>query len=69
MNTYNINDTIVINDVKAGIKFVGGDGVTYTIIDRSTVAWDDAEIQVTYLTVTDGVNEYVVELNDIVKVA
>ena len=62
-------DQININDVQAGVQFIGGDGVLYTITERKTVQWDDAPLQVTYLTVTDGENNYVVELNDIVKVA
>lgn len=67
MNTYKENDVIALNDIKAGLKFVGGNGITYTVTDRTIVSFDDAEIQVTYLDITDGVNNYVVDLNEIVK--
>jgi hypothetical protein len=68
MNIYKANDAIAINDVQPGIKFEGSNGIIYTITERQTVTWDDAPITVTYLTVTDGINSHVIDINELIKV-
>jgi hypothetical protein len=69
MNTYKAGDQVNADDVKAGFSFVGADGITYTVTERTRVTWDDAPISMTYLTLTDGQRDYTVELEELVKQA
>jgi hypothetical protein len=56
----------MFNIVTLGYEFTGADGVTYKVIGKNAVRLDDAEVTAYYVTVTDGTNTHVIDLDELV---
>jgi hypothetical protein len=66
MTTYNPGEKVNSDIIQPGFEFVGGNGITYTVTERERIRFDDMANPATYLTVTDGTNEYTLGLWELV---
>lgn len=67
MSTYTAGQSVSKDAFQVGFRFMGSNGVEYTVTDISRVTWDDAPISMVYVTVTDGKNDYTVEEEELIK--